>query len=389
MRYQTRLDDGPWSPIQSEASAQVTLPHASLHTFSIRSVSSDGIVSAASTRGFIVDVTPPAAPPNLRLDPQHDSNGDGVTLIRAPRFQWGVSDDDHGITGYRVRSDGGPWNELTAETFTTPSPLGLGMHRVEVVAVDVAGNPSPMASASFVVSAAVLEPDPFTPGKTTLIVSGTPDADVILLTPANRTGIIRVTLNGQVLGIFRPTGSVQVDAHEGNDRVRLARRVIGGRSVSIGNPVLVFGGDGNDVLDARSVSAPTVLVGGAGRDTLWGGSSRDVLIGGLDRDVLRGGNGDDLLIGGTTHHDDKPAALWSILAEWRRPAPYTKRIRHVTGSLAGGLNGTNLLTRATVLNDRVVDRLFGGANLDWLFASGAPFADVLGDRQKTETKTVY
>lgn len=389
MHYQWRLDDGAWSPLQSATSASVTLPHASLHTFSTRTVDAAGIVGPASTRGFIVDVTPPAAPPNVRLHSPDDANGDGVTLVRAPRFQWGASDDDHGIAGYRVRINGGSWHDVNTEAFTTPNSLKLGVHRIDVVAVDLAGNESSIASGVFIVSAAVLEPDPFTPGKTTLIVNGTAGADVILLTPANRTGSIRVTLNGQVLGTFRPTGSVQVDAQKGNDRVQLARRVIGGRSLFINVPTMVLGGDGNDVLDARGVSAPTILSGGAGRDTLWGGTSRDVLLGGLDADVLRGGNGDDLLIGGSTQFDDNRAGLWAILAEWRRPAPYTKRLRHVTGSLPGGFNGTNVLTRATVLNDRVVDRLFGGPNLDWLFASSAPFTDVLGDRQNAETKTAY
>ena len=368
----------------------MTLPHASLHTFSIRSVTPDGFVSAASMRGFIVDVTPPAAPPNVRLHPADDANGDSVTLVRAPRFQWGASDDDHGIAGYRVRIDSGPWQDVQTETFTTPTALGLGTHRVDILAVDLAGNESSLASGTFVVSAAVLEPDPFTPGKTTLIVIGTPGADTILLTPANTTGSIRVTLNGMVVGTYRPTGTVQVDAQGGNDRVQLTSRALGFRTVFIGIPAMVVGGTGDDVLDARGVNAPTILSGGTGRDTLWGGLSRDVLIGGLSADVLQGGAGDDLLIGGTTTFDDSPTAVWSILAEWRRPdASYSTRIRHLAGSLPRGRNGTHVLTRATVLNDRVIDRLFGGGSLDWLFASGAPFADVLGDRQANEVKTAY
>src|SRR5581483_6919298 len=121
----------------------------------------------------------------------------------------------------------------------------------------------------------------------------------------------------------------------------------------------LFGGDGNDTLDASLATGPTVLVGGAGDDLLLGGSGRDVLIGGAGTDTLHGGAGEDLLIGGATAHDGSLTALGSVLAEWARTdADFTTRRQHLTGELGGGLNGPYLLTALTVSDDGTADELF-------------------------------
>jgi len=59
-------------------------------------------------------------------------------------------------------------------------------------------------------------------------------------------------------------------------------------------PAFLFGGDGNDTLDAGGGTANNVLVGGAGADVLTGGSGSDgdgsgsgvYNLGGFDFDVL-------------------------------------------------------------------------------------------------------
>lgn len=70
-KYQWRegelLDDGtiaygPWSTPQSETSATVALPHASIHVFSVRPINAQGIVGEESARGVQVDVTVPVLP---------------------------------------------------------------------------------------------------------------------------------------------------------------------------------------------------------------------------------------------------------------------------------------------------------------------------------------
>jgi hypothetical protein len=46
------------------------------------------------------------------------------------------------------------------------------------------------------------------------------------------------------------------------------------------------------------------------------------------------------------------------------------RIKHLSGTWAGGLNGTSRLSKLTVLNDaNVVHTLFGNGGVDWCFVS--------------------
>lgn len=71
--------------------------------------------------------------------------------------------------------------------------------------------------------------------------------------------------------------------------------------------IIVDGGSGTDVLDARTISANIffkgrggndVAITGSGRDTLKGGSGNDHLDGGGGNDTIVGGKGNDVLIGG-------------------------------------------------------------------------------------------
>jgi len=134
---------------------------------------------------------------------------------------------------------------------------------------------------------------------------------------------------------------------------------------------LLFGGDVNDTLDASGSIANNVLVGGAGNDWLYGGSGRDLLSGGPGADTLRAGGGGDILIGGTTDYDANVQALLAVMKEWgRTDADYTTRVKHLNGTLSGGLNGSYRLTTTTVHDDNAVDSLYGGAGLDWFFVGG-------------------
>jgi Ca2+-binding RTX toxin-like protein len=110
-----------------------------------------------------------------------------------------------------------------------------------------------------------------------------------------------------------------------------------------------------------------VLVGGAGNDTLLGGSGRDLLIGGLGADTLRAGGG-AILIGGTTDDDANVPALLAIMKEWgRTDVDYNTRVKHLQGTLGGGLNDSYRLTTTAVHDDDAIDNLYGGAGLDWFF----------------------
>src|SRR5262249_60918052 len=121
------------------------------------------------------------------------------------------------------------------------------------------------------------------------------------------------------------------------------------------------GDDGKDTLDASGSSANNVLEGDAGNDNLKAGSGRDLLVGGLGADVLQGNAGDDILVGGTTDYDSNLAALNAVMAEWgRSDADYTTRVKHLSGTLGGGLNSGLLLTASTVHDDAASDQLTGG-----------------------------
>jgi Ca2+-binding RTX toxin-like protein len=133
--------------------------------------------------------------------------------------------------------------------------------------------------------------------------------------------------------------------------------------------VVVNGEAGDDVLDAQALEVSSVLEGGAGNDTLYGGSAPNLLIGGSGPDTLHAGSAGDILIGGTTSYDSNLTALAYIMAEWgRTDVSYATRVGQLNGSLSGGLNGSYLLNSTTVSDDIAIDALYGGAGLDWFFA---------------------
>jgi len=136
-------------------------------------------------------------------------------------------------------------------------------------------------------------------------------------------------------------------------------------------PALLFGGDGYDSIDASGSVANNVLLGGAGSDWTYGGSGHDLIIGGAGGDNLIAGSGGAILIGGTTDYDANMTALLGVMKEWSRTdVNYNTRVKHLNGTLSGGLNGSYRLTKTTVNDDSVIDNLYGGAGLDWFITGG-------------------
>jgi hypothetical protein len=269
-------------------------------------------------------------------------------------------------------ADGSAVQSITGPTGTTVSHVftGNGTYTVQVTAKDSTGNASNSVSQSLSITAIALQVDPANSSQTALVVGGTTGDDTIVFSPADNKGGIRVTINGVNQGAFRPTGHIIAYGQSGNDTIRETSQKIKGSIVFIRVPALLFAGDGTDTLDVSGSIAANVLVGGAGNDTLIGGKGRDILIGGLGTDTLRAGSGGDILIGGTTAYDNNAAALAAVLAEWSRTdLDYATRMAHLSGSLSGGLNGAYLLNSSTVQADGMVNSLYGGAGLDWFFAS--------------------
>ncbi|HVX59780.1 MAG TPA: Ig-like domain-containing protein [Pirellulales bacterium] len=223
----------------------------------------------------------------------------------------------------------------------------------------------------------------------TLVIGGTPAADSIVISPTDSNGDVNVSINGLSIGTFPAPSEIVIYAQGGDDQVQLNATRIHHKRIYLDVPAVVFGGDGNDTLDARGSSASNVLLGNAGDDTLYGGSGRNLLIGGVGSDTLNGGNSDDILIGCTTDYDGDLAALNALMAEWSRAdLDYQARIDHLTGAVSGGLNGSVLLNDSAVYDDAAVDRLYGAGGQDWFVydASGAS-ADVLIHKQHREVAT--
>jgi Ca2+-binding RTX toxin-like protein len=177
-----------------------------------------------------------------------------------------------------------------------------------------------------------------------------------------------------------------VYAQGGDDAVTFDTDKYRGTTYRVTQPLLVFGGDGNDTLDARTTTGAGVLVGGAGNDTLYAGGGRSILIGGAGADALRGGAAEDILLAGPTDHDLDPTGLAALRAEWARTdASYSTRQAHLRGTAGGGFNGTYLLDAAHVHDDAgAVDNLWGNGGQDWFFAAAT---DSVNDGQANETIT--
>jgi Ca2+-binding RTX toxin-like protein len=303
---------------------------------------------AAGVRGQALTFTLTASDPNATAGSTFtfniDWNGDGV-----------VDQTASGPSGMNV-----------SHVFTAS-----GSYSVTVAAVDSLGNASTAASAGVSVSAALLETDPFEATKTGLFVGGSTGSDTITLSPADTRGGIAVTVNGTGLGTFAPTGHIIVFGQSGSDAIKLASRSINGTTYYVNLPAFLFGGNGGDTLDARGSKANNVLVGGSGNDILYGGKGRDLLIGGAGSDSLYAGTGQDVLIAGYTDFDSNLVALNALMAEWgRTDIGYSTRVKHLTGSATGGLNGNDLLNAATVHDDSAIDYLYGNSKvLDWFLAN--------------------
>jgi Ca2+-binding RTX toxin-like protein len=344
---------------------------------SVTLMSGDGASTSGATSVQVLDVAPTAG-----------LSGPSLGVPGQPRtftfFASSPSPSDQ-AAGFTYVIDWGDGSAVQVVSATPGNGAGftlehvytrLGAFAVGVTVTDADGASSALSTQSITVAAVQLQGGD-------LVVGATGD-ETIVLRPANAAGAITVLINGVAQGNFRPTGHILVYG-QGSDTIRLQSRQIGGTTYYIDVPAVLYGGDGNNVLDARGSTANNVLIGGGGNDVLYGGHGRDVLIGGGGADRLHAGSGDDILIGGSTAYDpgspgltaeEKLAALYAILAEWGRDdADYATRVSHLlgpdAGGSSGGLNGTPFLNPSTVTDDGAGDVLIGSlAALDWFFLSG-------------------
>jgi extracellular elastinolytic metalloproteinase len=288
----------------------------------------------------------------------------GTLDTHTATFDWG---DSTGTTAAAVTEAGGSGSVSATHVYTADGNYTVTL----TVRDDDTGTAT--KSMSVTIAVVALQADPLIPGATDLVVGGgDTTADAIHFDPAGNDGTIAVTLNGVVLGNYRPTGRLIAFGQGGDDDIEVA----GG----IGVQAWLYGGAGNDLL--KGGGGLSMLMGGAGDDTLIGGSGRGLLIGGQGADRLVGGASDDLLIGGTTTYDDDPASLFAVLSEWSSARDYATRVANLIGTGTGPrLNGNTFLTDCTVLDDCVQDQLTGSSGLDWYWALGQ---DTITDRKPGE-----
>lgn len=282
-------------------------------------------------------------------------------------FTYAVDWNGDGVADQTVS---GPSGTTVNHSYVSSGWYSVGVTAtLHVGAEDYTSSPASRSVTIYGVTVTV-QADPGDATRRALAVEGTADADSLMLSPGAGNAIA-LSVGGYSVGSFAAPGGAAfahllVYGYGGDDAMSLT----GGLSV----PALVFGGDGNDTLsalDAGGSTANNVLAGGAGNDRISGGSGRDLLIGGLGADALGGAGGDDIVIGGTTAHDANVPALLAIMREWgRTDADYNTRVKHLQGSLSGGLNGSYFLTSTTVRDDNTLDSLYGNGGVDWFFVGG-------------------
>ena len=120
------------------------------------------------------------------------------------------------------------------------------------------------------------------------------EADVIVVgddgTASNRTSRITNTTTGFSFDFVDVSGSLTINAGDGNDSVAIANLETGPVSA------IVNAGAGNDTVG--TTGADDQINGGAGNDELDGGAGADVISGGDDNDIIHGADGDDVIDGG-------------------------------------------------------------------------------------------
>lgn len=350
-----------WTPTDSVSTANVTVR-----------VTDNGIPSLSATQTFAIEVNN-VAPTAAIGGPDLGVRGQSRTFMFTATDPSPVDQ----ATGFTYGID---WGDGTSQLVPTVSGNGAGFtldHTytssgsfvIHSTATDKDGGKSAVVNRTIGITAVAIQPDPLDPIHNMLVVGGTSGNDNIEIERAGHGHMLAVEIRSvndrSVLSVSDALSRIVVYGGDGDDHIQV------GEKTAI--PAWLFGGGGNDHLQAGG--GPTLLMGGDGNDQLQSGKGPGVVVGGTGTDHLHGGKSDDILIAGTTDHDDNDTALWAILNEWKSQASYEDRVKHLQGTLAGGLNSsgpggtTYLFNSATVHDDQAVDYLEGGDGLDWYFAN--------------------
>lgn len=316
-----------------------------------------------STGGETGDPDTPL-PPELRtvvLDPNIDPGaviGQPVRFSAAitdlpagaiDRFLWEVTDSAGGI----VSVGQGPSFEFT--------PTQSGSFTVKAIGSDnPAGTGHPgtgqnglgESSIAIDVQNVRLIADSDQPGKSILVIGGTPGEDDIRLNDVRRSPDsveVRIKNGGPwSRQTYENISRIDVYAGDGDDDIS------GDKRLTI--PLRLFGGAGNDKL--RGSAASDFLSGGAGEDRLLGQDGDDVLIGGLGIDRLDGGDDDDLMISDDLASVYQKTDADSLMNRWAgATTSVADRMIDLITDLSGAISA-----------DGAQDSLDGDDGTDWFFA---------------------
>ncbi len=142
------LDGGAWTTVTSSPFALYSLTDGE-HEFSIRATDGVGNTAAAVSVSFSVDTIGP----ELEITAPTEGAYVGATV----EVTWTVSDAESGVETVEVRLDGGTWT-VASDSSHEFTGLANGEHTVDVIATDLAGNPSAMASVTFTVMVDTVAP---------------------------------------------------------------------------------------------------------------------------------------------------------------------------------------------------------------------------------------
>lgn len=213
----------------------------------------------------------------------------------------------------------------------------------------------------------------------TLLIGGTPGADVIRITTRGNRGEIVVDYNGDKADGWLPTKGISVFGQAGDDQIELS----GSHRLS----AWLDGGAGDDTISGGAGN--DVLLGQEGNDRLDGGPGRDIVIGGRGSDRIHGGSDDDILIAGFTAFSNYDVTLSKVRDIWVTDLNYDCRVALIRQQ--------NLLTNSgsapAVRDDGVSDKLTGMSGLDLFFANSLPgkgrnshhSSDIIDDNLRLES----
>jgi PKD repeat protein len=325
--------------------------------YTVKATATDQGGAGSGQSTHVVNIAKPVTPPTASITgPSSGVRGQAHSFVISATDAW-ADDRAAGFT-YRIE-----WGDGTIVTIAASPNNGsgvsaehvydvVGAYEIEASATDQDGVESAVKKHKITIKTVVVQPEPGNPTQQQVVVGGTPADDVISVQPAGK-GKVKIIFNGTLVLSFRPTGSIVLFGHAGNDVITVHK--------SIKTKVELFGGDGNDIITGGS--GTDILVGGNGTDTLKGNGGHDLLIGGSEADSLTGGAGNDLLIGGLTLYDNNTAALRYFRSVWSTVKPISAK----KATLRNAKKPRYLRKGKTAFDDAVVDAVFAKRAEDWLF----------------------